>query len=116
MVFSNQDVDHYKRQVLDEVARRIGLDVELLQGEHAVRQAVQDQDPMALRVMEHFRDTYTRWYDKTKELAEKAARGEDVEQDRMELMGLMEERDITRDALIRYLDHHYPRSTSRLTA
>jgi len=116
MVFSDQEVAHYKRQVLDEVARRLGIEVELLQGEQAVRHAIEVQNSMALRVMGHFLTTYSRWYDKTKSLAEKAARGEDVEQDRMELMGLMEERDITRDALIRYLDYHYPRSTSRISA
>jgi hypothetical protein len=122
MIITPEEKDRILRQVLDEVARRIGIDdPEMKDSTYELPDLIEAVGErtggrLVRQVMELFRMSYRRWYDKSLQLEQAAVKGEDLTAIRMELMGLMKERDETRQALIRYLDHYYPRSASRIAA
>ena len=120
MIITPEEKDRFLRQVLHEVARRVGIDSpELVDSSSELPDCIErvaraTGGPLVRQVMEMFRSAYRRWYDKSLQLEQAAEKGEDLTTIRMELMGLMKERDETRQSLIRYLDHYYPRSVSRV--
>jgi hypothetical protein len=115
MNITEQDVKLLMRRTLNEVARRLDIgDPEHMEENQELLPAVEHRDKMAYRVMGAFRSAYRRWFDKSLELERAASQGIDLTTVRMEVMGLMKERDVTREAMIRYLDHKVPRSTSRV--
>ena len=115
MIISEEDRKTFMRRVLNEVAHRLDiLDPEAMEESTELLPAIEGRDRMAVQVMGAYRSTFRRWHDKGMELERAAAKGIDLTAIRMELMGLMKERDVTREAMIRYLDHYYPRSNSRV--
>jgi len=105
MELTRADFEDFMRRVPVEVADQIGA-TDLASDP---RTAIERKDTMALRVMAQFPETYRRWYEKSLELEQAAAVGKNLDQLRQEVVGLITERDITRDALVRYLDHVAPR-------
>ncbi len=115
MIITEQESREFMRRVLNEVAHRLGVcDPEHLEENSQLLPAMEQRDAMAVRVMGAFRSAYRCWHDKSMELERAAAQDLDLAQIRMELMAFMKARDVTREAMIRYLDHCYPRSATRV--
>ena len=115
MIISEPEYKAFMRRVVNEVACRLNIgDPEIMDENTELLPAIEQRDRTALQVMAAFRSSYRQWYSKSQELELAASKEIDLTAIRMELMGLMKARDVTREAMIRYLDHHYPRSVSRI--
>lgn len=115
MTITEQERKAFLRRILIEVAHRLDIrDPEGMEEDSELLPAIERKDHMAMKILGAFRSAFRRWHDKGIELERSATQGLDVTGIRVELMGLMTERDVSREAMIRYLDHHYPRSVSRV--
>ena len=78
--------------------------------------AIEGRDRTLLKIMGGYRTAYLRWFLKSQELEQAARAEKPLAEIQSALIGLSKERDVHRDSLVRYLDHRYPNSVSRVTA
>ena len=114
MIISEMEFEAFMRRFVIEVAFRLNISAPEFMDEKTLLLAIEQQDQTALQVLAAFRSSYGEWYSKSHELETAALKESDLTGIRMDLMRLMKARDVTREAMIRYLDFHYPRSISRI--
>jgi|GEM_PF-4759021 hypothetical protein len=117
MVSSEREHQQLQRRVLHEVARRIGIEhPDGMEENSRLLPAVEGRDRLLYKIMQGYRTTYRQWHLKRRELEKAAENSKPLTAIQTALTGLRRERDINRDSLVRYLDHHYPACVSRVSA